>query len=118
MKDRSQRVTSNQKCDLSGKPLFGRPFVVFPCQHVFSLDALVEKLNEHRGRVAFSQFMSMEMYNCDFCEHSQSFIPMDISEQEKVDLVCKECPLCGDIMIEEVTTSFLLSKEEIARWRI
>jgi len=100
MKDRSQRVTSNQKCDLSGKPLFGRPFVVFPCQHVFSLDALVEKLNEHRGR------------------HSQSFIPMDISEQEKVDLVCKECPLCGDIMIEEVTTSFLLSKEEIARWRI
>ena len=39
-------------------------------------------------------------------------------ETQLVDLVGKECPFCGDIMIEEVSTPFLNDEEEIARWRI
>merc|ERR1719499_1035977 len=100
MKDRSQRVTCNQKCDLSNKPLFGRPFVVFPCQHVFSLDSLITKLNEHRRR------------------KGNAPIPRDISEEQKVEFASEECPLCGDMMIEEVSTPFLLNAEEIEEWKI
>lgn len=101
-KDHNTVVVSSQRCDLTDKPLFGKPFVLFPCSHAFELQALRAKLNEHFKRQNFPK----------------KIIPVDMPETQLVELVGKECPFCGDIMIEEVTTPFLNDEEEITRWRI
>ena len=78
---RSACITSNRKCDLSGRAVLEKDnaaFVLFPCTHIFSVDELERHLREHKLK-----------HNGD------------------ADDMTDECPLCGDLMIEEVNAPFI-----------
>ncbi|ETO26310.1 vacuolar protein sorting protein [Reticulomyxa filosa] len=100
LKQRSMVVVSNKKCNLSQQPVLGTQFLLFPCQHVFRLDAAMQKTVSH--------------YNIN--ESKMNF-------NELLEIASKECPLCGQIMLEEVMKPFINPGDpkeiELARsWRI
>lgn len=44
LKNRSVVVAADEKCAISGKPISGSEFYVFPTQRVYRVDALIERL--------------------------------------------------------------------------
>eukprot|EP01083_Nonionella_stella_P063753 165705_1 len=93
---RSSMITSNRKCDLSGKPILNTQFILFPCTHIFRLDALKQRVAQYK------QFETDEL----LCEYAAS-----------------QCALCGDMMIDEVTTPFIdyedqNDRKEAQQWHV
>lgn len=50
LRNRFGFVNIGQKCDLSGQPVLSGPFYIFPCTHVFLVDALVRHVRGPRPR--------------------------------------------------------------------
>merc|ERR1711994_699584 len=48
---RSSMITSNRKCDLSGKPILNTQFVLFPCTHIFRFDSLTKRIFEYKKEI-------------------------------------------------------------------
>ena len=86
---RSAMVTSNRKCDLSAKNVLGSQFLLFPCLHVFKLDALLNKIQQHRRR------------------NKLPLLRKSMAESQLMKIASQQCPLCGDMMIDEVTQPFV-----------
>ena len=100
---RSSMITSNRKCDLSGKPILNTQFVLFPCTHIFRFDELTFRIFEYKKQIG----------------DTSSFE----SNQELIDYAQRQCPLCGDMMIDQVTRPFIdyddeEDRKEALSWQV
>ena len=135
LKHRYGFITANAKCDLSGKSVLTTDFYLFPCQHVFRADALVDEVLKHtksdNGRERLKSLEEKrKLYNKQLeLLSSNNQLAMDQKEltqlQEELkeldDLLSSECPLCGEMMIDSIDENFISEKEniyEIASWSI
>ena len=84
---RSSMITSNRKCDLSGKPILNTQFILFPCTHIFRFDELCKRIEEYRKQIGEYQ-------------------PFQ-TRQEFMEYASRQCALCGDMMIDQVTRPFI-----------
>merc|ERR1711964_237607 len=104
LKNRSARVVTNAKCDLTAKPVLHQPFLLFPCNHVFLQEAVIDKVDEYNRRRGVGRLNR---------NRGQAWI---------IDKCSEECPLCGKIMIEEVLTPFIAETDqdrmELQSWAI
>merc|ERR1712073_283570 len=99
MKSRTGLVTANQRCDLCQEPIVGTRFLYFPCTHAFKYEALLERVQAYRRRT-----------------DGLDEININAPEAEILAALGEKCPLCSDIMVDEVTMPFIgddiLSQEE------
>ncbi|ETO32986.1 vacuolar protein sorting protein, partial [Reticulomyxa filosa] len=84
LRQRSTFFFSNKKCSLSQLPVLLSNYLLFPCRHMFRLDAVVRKIISH--------------YNMD---------ESAMRSNEVLEMAYKECPLCGKLMLEEVQKPFI-----------
>ena len=84
---RSSMITSNRKCDLSGKPILNTQFILFPCTHIFRFDELSKRIEEYMKQIGQNQ-------------------PFQ-TRQELIEYSSRQCALCGDMMIDQVTRPFI-----------
>jgi len=92
---RSSMITSNRKCDLSGKPILNTQFILFPCTHIFRFDALTERIFEYKKQIGDNR-------------------PFQNNE-ELIQYASSQCALCGDMMIDQVCRPFIDFDEESDR---
>ena len=100
--DRSAMVTSNRKCDLSSQNVLGSQFLLFPCTHVFRLDALLNRIQQYRR------------------QNNKTLLRKSMAESQLMEIASEQCPLCGDMMIDEVTRPFVDETDlrEAREWQI
>merc|ERR1711920_293394 len=84
---RSSMITSNRKCDLSGKPILNTQFILFPCTHIFRLDALTERIVEYKKQIGDKRVFE--------------------NNEELIQYASSQCALCGDMMIDQVCRPFI-----------
>ena len=145
LKHRYGFITSNAKCDLSSKSVLTTDFYLFPCQHVFRADALVEEVIKHtkseNGREKLKQLeekrrlynRQVELLNANSSSGNQSsgsnsglLDQKELSQlqdelRELDEILSSECPLCGEMMINSIDEGFIASDEnqsEILSWSI
>ncbi|KAL9645099.1 hypothetical protein ABK040_004590 [Willaertia magna] len=137
LKHRYGYITANAKCDLSSKSILTTDFYLFPCQHVFRADALVEEVlkytksetrrekirNLDEKRKLYNRQMEILALNNNE-QRQQSLDQKELSSlQEELkdldDLLSSECPLCGDMMIDSIDQSFIGDEDlEVQSWAI
>ena len=129
-------VHDNRVCDLSGRPLLTgsaaaataleHQCYVFPCQHCFRSDALigyVASLVSPERRKALGE-VHQSIAALSKAEPGAG-APSDASERQHAELsslrlkmdeaVAAECPLCGDLAVQALTTPFA-SAHAVAAW--
>lgn len=102
-------VEAGERCFICSFPLLAREFYVFPCQHAFHSDCLVNEMLSLADAKLRKEI-----------EGLQSQIQKD-KNYEKLDaIVSAECLLCGENMINSVDESFVTENDLIvhANWSI
>eukprot|EP01084_Bolivina_argentea_P304537 525966_1 len=89
---RSSMITSNRKCDLTGKPILNTQFILFPCTHIFRFDSLTKRIFEYKKEINDNKPFK--------------------TQKELYNYAQKQCPLCGDMMIHQVTKPFINFHDE------
>jgi hypothetical protein len=93
LRGRHGYVSASQKCAFSGQMLNGRAFVLFPCGHAFLEDVLVQEVAK-RNRVVRTRASAGDKKEVD-------------------EMVARECPLCGEMMIR-LTDEPFISLDEVS----
>lgn len=137
LKHRYGYITANAKCDGSHcfKSILAKDFYLFPCQHMFHTDCLIEEIQKHVSRskgekilelnnkrkrlIESGQLNNLTMATPATPETDQLSNPTSaftntssgntIKDEMKEldDLISSECPFCGEIMISSIDTPFV-----------
>lgn len=112
-------VRVHQKCSCCGYPIMTRSFYLFPCQHMFHSDCIVNEVLPHlsptkRDRVDEIQRLLAAISGKEdsVSISSASLMSSVVSTKDKLcaeldDLVASDCLYCGDLMIESVDDPFI-----------
>nr|XP_022303010.1 vacuolar protein sorting-associated protein 18 homolog [Crassostrea virginica] len=109
-------VNAIDKCAACNFPLMARSFYLFPCQHKFHSDCLIEEVlpnltNKKRQRVEELQRKVAENEDARTMSVAmRADNPSDRSKDTKAeldDLVASECIYCGDIMVRSIDQPFV-----------
>ncbi|RKP09915.1 hypothetical protein THASP1DRAFT_28279 [Thamnocephalis sphaerospora] len=108
LKHRFTLVTTEDRCAICHKLALTRQIYVFPCQHVFHTDCIVEAMVRHLR--PSKQRKLRELH---------AVIAKDYMA-ELDEIVAKECFLCGDTMINSIEIPFVGDdeKELAASWEL
>ncbi|CAC5391949.1 VPS18 [Mytilus coruscus] len=114
-------VKANDKCAACNYPLMTRGFYLFPCQHKFHSDCLIEEVipnltTTKKNRVVDLQRKLAE-HESSKLQQSNDLSSLNIPQHldikaELDDLVASECLYCGDFMIRCVDKPFIDEEEE------
>ena len=110
LKKMSTYIRYNQKCDISGKLLISKKFLVFPCTHAFHLESQMQVCQEYLDR---NPDKAKLIFNGETDASKRQYILKNYASSE--------CSLCGEIMIESVQLPFLspeMEGSEIKSWEI
>lgn len=137
LRRRHTDVAASQSCELCGTNIFRKEFYVFPCHHVFKVDCLIKevmrhltvaeqaKVNQLQASIASRKESDKRESSGDGpqkveFEASNTLGEEQLKMQQKLDdIVAKQCPLCGDFMIESVATPFIAEDDPNANeWSI
>eukprot|EP01080_Neovahlkampfia_damariscottae_P010520 gene10520-3042_t len=97
-------ITKTSKCSAENcyQTILSREFYLFPCEHMFHSNCLINEIKKH---VSTSKIQKIE----ELLEIKK----LNPSNQQNIDLleqlISKECPLCGDIMISSISKEFILN---------
>ncbi|KAJ3333398.1 hypothetical protein HDU91_002935 [Kappamyces sp. JEL0680] len=90
LKARSCIIPILKKCDVCTRPLMTRQFHVFPCQHTFHSDCLIDELLQYPVKNTKVKYL-------------QNQLGVDPKARDELEtLLGEECCLCGDIMIRTI----------------
>jgi len=129
-------IPDTRRCDLSGEAVLSRPFLYFPCGHVFLEDALTDHtIQQAKRRPKLLLSGPFAALTCKESKLRASLEAMDKEAQEKgsaslalVDITRSEwkriasleCPLCGSLMIASCHERLILPEEnlEAESWEV
>lgn len=134
--NRSLTFPVSQTCEECDQLVFSRKCVMFPCRHLFHFDCLVECVKRQSSarqarRLAGFIRSNREDEGSEIGSRDR-IVPRDRTqssevgeggksrEEQLLDIVTRECPLCGDLMIRITNEPFIgLGESELAaKWQI
>jgi len=130
-------IPETRRCDLSGESVLSRPFLYFPCGHVFLSEALTDHIIQHARcrpqtllngpyaevtrREAKVRHSLEEMTKEAEQKGSASLALVNITRKEWTKIASNECPLCGSMMIATCHESLIKADEkasEVKGWEV
>ncbi|KAJ8099762.1 Pep3/Vps18/deep orange family-domain-containing protein [Lipomyces tetrasporus] len=104
-------VEPGERCFICSYPLLSRQFYVFPCQHSFHGDCLINKVAEISNQRVRRKITHLQLE----AQKSGGGISDELDE-----LVAAECILCGPHMINSIDEHFVdeKDKELAAEWEL
>ncbi|EDO47847.1 predicted protein [Nematostella vectensis] len=117
IKNKCGVVTANEKCSTCEYPLFTRRFYLFPCQHAFHTDCLIQEVFHrlisfsHRSKV---HDLCHQLYPGSLQAETSSVsshTPRDTLKAELDELIAGECVYCGEMMIRSIDQPFISPDE-------
>lgn len=131
-------VRVNQACELCQMPILVRNFYLFPCQHVYHADCLINEMMQHLNSIERNkvreltnrisdelkpQMKPREEFDARRKEQSLEALQLNSVDQHKADLDCivaSECLLCGSFMIKTIDLPFVQEDEtdDITSWEV
>ncbi|KAK9767863.1 tethering complex subunit [Basidiobolus ranarum] len=139
LKNRFAIVSLDKSCALCDQPILTRQFYIFPCQHGFHADCLINKVKQHlnptqlrvlqelQGRITHGLTVQRRTNSSNSqvsfhpeIESLKEFRKLEGQKEELDELVASECYLCGDIMIKSIDLPFIPSseQEELCSWSV
>ncbi|KAI8094681.1 Pep3/Vps18/deep orange family-domain-containing protein [Thamnidium elegans] len=129
LKKRFAIVKEDQVCVLCEYPLLTRQFYVFPCNHEYHADCLINKVTKYlptrliRKLADIQEQLSREFKSTRTIQsEDEKAISAKIESlrYELDDIVAHQCVMCGDIMINSITLPFIGEDEAdfAASWKI
>ncbi|CAG8467025.1 8972_t:CDS:10 [Ambispora gerdemannii] len=121
-------VSTSEKCSLCDFPLLIRQFYVFPCQHAFHTDCLINRVTKYFNTRQLRRILDLQEQIARLIMPDNAATPgddvvvivpkVDQLKDELDDLVASECILCGDIMIKSIEQPFINDEESdlLASW--
>ncbi|XP_065192969.1 vacuolar protein sorting-associated protein 18 homolog [Sycon ciliatum] len=118
MRNKYGVVSASENCCICSYPLLTRSFYLFPCQHVYHSDCLIQEVLQHlsakqkkrvlelQGRVAQE---SQAAAAAD--ETGAVFSKVEQLKSELDDIVAADCVFCGEVMIKSIDKPFIDPKE-------
>ncbi|CAL9055510.1 unnamed protein product [Musa banksii] len=109
------------------------PFYVFPCGHAFHAQCLIRHVTECTSETQAEYILGIQKKLSLLGEKATndssvsandesitSMTPLDKLRSQLDDAIANECPFCGDLMIREISLSFVLPREaeEMTSWEI
>lgn len=115
-------VAINAKCDANCfQSILAQEFYVFPCQHMFHTECLVNEVKKHSSSSKNAKIDELMRKRKEFVQEKD-----DSQEKQKQDnlreleqLISSECPLCGTVMINSIDAQFVDSNDpDVSTWNI
>lgn len=141
LKNKHAIIPVNELCRICNKTLLTRQFYIFPCQHLFHADCLLDTLinsypsrKNKRIKMLNEQIQNLKNSSksyylnlsaatnlvsissafkakLDESDNSEAKSQQEKLKNELDELVTSECPLCGDSMISSIDLPFINSQE-------
>ena len=136
LKHRYGYITTNSKCDSSNcqKNILTKDFYLFPCQHMFHTDCLIDEIEKFVSRSKAERILELNakrkklmiesnpvMQTASDNDTMNSAVSNTARDEMKEldDLISSECPFCGDIMINSIDTAFVDEDDpEFDSWKV
>lgn len=111
LKHRFGFVTKNAKCCYNDcfQTVLSKEFYMFPCQHMFHTNCLIQEIKKHASN---TRILKIDQLLVKISQNDMN------STKELDEIISKECPLCGDIMIDSIDLSFSKSEELGNIWKL
>ncbi|KAI8834856.1 Pep3/Vps18/deep orange family-domain-containing protein [Chytridium lagenaria] len=113
LKSRYATISVSEECFICQKPLLTRQFYIFPCQHVFHQNCLmnevVKNVSSARGKRILDlhdKIQGMPSSEKATLESRQKLLSKTVQDQLKDDLddlIASDCIFCGDMMIRSIS---------------
>ena len=71
-KNKFMIVAPDEKCALSGRPIIGNEFYVFPTQRVYRIDSIIENIKENGPVESFNRILELQMLITNAMNNSNS----------------------------------------------
>ncbi|KAI3997302.1 hypothetical protein MKX01_009146 [Papaver californicum] len=109
------------------------PFYVFPCGHSFHAQCLIAHVTQCSNRAQAEYILDLQkqlsLLSVESTKDSNGMVteeesltsmtPEDKLRSQLDDAIASECPFCGDLMIREISLSFILPDEaNVSSWDI
>ncbi|KAL8160474.1 hypothetical protein V2J09_002011 [Rumex salicifolius] len=110
------------------------PFYVFPCGHAFHSQCLIAHVTQCSDQARAEHILDLQKQlmllgadikrdsngNLDDIENISRSTPVDKLRSQLDDAIAGECPFCGELMIREISLSFILpiEEQEVNSWQI
>ncbi|MCL7028399.1 hypothetical protein MKW94_006483 [Papaver nudicaule] len=107
------------------------PFYVFPCGHSFHAQCLLARVTQCSNRAQAEYMLDLQkqlsLLSIEATKDTNGLVaeeesltsmtPEDKLRSELDDAIASECPLCGDLMIREISLPFMLPDEaNVSSW--
>ncbi|KAJ3120771.1 hypothetical protein HK098_004251 [Nowakowskiella sp. JEL0407] len=125
LRNKYATISVLEKCRICALPLLTRQFFVFPCQHVFHADCLINQVirdsNPRQAR-KITELQSQITKELSIWKGNPAEVKGDdpfskekpkheILKEELDELVAGECVLCGDTIIKMIEKPFIMHDE-------
>ncbi|KAJ3625065.1 hypothetical protein MTP99_018635 [Tenebrio molitor] len=108
-------ISSDETCEVCNVTLMIRPFYMFPCQHKFHTDCLMNELNPLLGPAKKNKLADLERQlkilnsqtNVDNVSTGSGMSAREIVKSEIDNIVASECLFCGENMIRNIDKPFI-----------
>ncbi|EFA08901.1 Vacuolar protein sorting-associated protein 18 homolog-like Protein [Tribolium castaneum] len=108
-------ISSEENCEICNGKLMVRPFYMFPCQHKFHTDCLMNELNPLLGPAKKNKLADLERQlkilntqaNVDNVSTGSGMSAREIVKSEIDNIVASECLFCGENMIRNIDKPFI-----------
>ncbi|XP_067129232.1 vacuolar protein sorting-associated protein 18 homolog [Centruroides vittatus] len=119
LRNKYAMVSAQDKCCICNYPIMTQAFYLFPCQHMFHLDCLVDEayvylipskktaVDDIRGQL--TSMSSREDANSSASGSTSNNREKLMANLDKI--VGSECLYCGDIMIRSIDIPFITAKD-------
>mmetsp|Transcript_11492 Transcript_11492/g.17010 ORF Transcript_11492/g.17010 Transcript_11492/m.17010 type:complete len:1082 (-) Transcript_11492:1766-5011(-) len=105
IKHRSQTIYPHDSCHHCGQPVLSKEFVVFPCHHIFHMPCLLTYMSKHADDATRARLAALK-------DAKKKGGDIDKRHADFEELMMKECPLCGDLMVQTIDMSFIDEDDE------
>ncbi|CAO3627960.1 unnamed protein product [Mucor hiemalis] len=122
-------VKEEQTCCLCNYPLLTRQFYVFPCNHEYHADCLINRVTKYLPTRQIRKLADIQEQLSREFKAARNMLPEDekavsarieFLRYELDNIVAHQCVMCGDIMIDSIHLPFI-TEEEVdyaATWAI